>query len=249
MCSSSTATGAAGGPLTPNRSVAEVTRDVLAAVRRLAGDVEINPKPQETPWRRPSTRTTEHATYDPPGRDLLPGRDPGGARPRGAPRALPRPLDAGQRLVGNVRPRRQPLLRATRRADVAGLHQAQRGNAEQIEVGWWPGDPRYPQAAFFAFAYPPPEGSRTPTSRRGRGTRPSANTSSTGTTSSPPRTRTQQRWISPVPSPDTPVRSATGLPISLPASRESHHPSPDVRPSHAAGAGRVAEAAHRPDAR
>jgi Family of unknown function (DUF5996) len=28
-------------------------------------------------------------------------------------------------------------------------------NAEQIEVGWWPGDARHPRAAFFAFANPP----------------------------------------------------------------------------------------------
>jgi len=26
--------------------------------------------------------------------------------------------------------------------------------AQQIEVGWWPGDHRYPHAAFFAFAFP-----------------------------------------------------------------------------------------------
>ena len=32
------------------------------------------------------------------------------------------------------------------------------GNAQQIEVGWWPGDHRYPRAAFFAYAYPAPEG-------------------------------------------------------------------------------------------
>jgi hypothetical protein len=30
-------------------------------------------------------------------------------------------------------------------------------NAQQIEVGWWPGDDRYPHAAFFAFAFPAPE--------------------------------------------------------------------------------------------
>jgi uncharacterized protein DUF5996 len=29
-------------------------------------------------------------------------------------------------------------------------------NAEQIEIGWWPGDHRYPRAAFFAFASPAP---------------------------------------------------------------------------------------------
>jgi len=30
--------------------------------------------------------------------------------------------------------------------------------AEQIEVGWWPGDVRHPRAAFYAFAFPAPEG-------------------------------------------------------------------------------------------
>jgi hypothetical protein len=32
------------------------------------------------------------------------------------------------------------------------------GDAQQIEVGWWPGDHRYPRAAFYAYAYPPQEG-------------------------------------------------------------------------------------------
>ena len=32
------------------------------------------------------------------------------------------------------------------------------GDAEQIEVGWWPGDERYPKAAFFAYVHPAPEG-------------------------------------------------------------------------------------------
>src|SRR4029077_1897108 len=31
-------------------------------------------------------------------------------------------------------------------------------DAEQIEVGWWPGDTRYPRPAFFAYAFPPPDG-------------------------------------------------------------------------------------------
>ena len=31
-------------------------------------------------------------------------------------------------------------------------------NAEQIEIGWWPGDGRYARPAFFAFAFPAPEG-------------------------------------------------------------------------------------------
>src|SRR5580765_2573025 len=51
-------------PLLPNRSVAEVTSNVLAAVRALAGDVAIDMRPQETPWSIPLDEDTEHATYD-----------------------------------------------------------------------------------------------------------------------------------------------------------------------------------------
>ncbi len=40
-------------PLTPHRSVGEVTREVLAAVGRLGGPVEISPVPQEVPWTVP----------------------------------------------------------------------------------------------------------------------------------------------------------------------------------------------------
>src|SRR5215831_652985 len=40
-------------PLTPDRPVADVTREVLAAVARLAGDVEIDPAPQEVWWSVP----------------------------------------------------------------------------------------------------------------------------------------------------------------------------------------------------
>jgi hypothetical protein len=32
------------------------------------------------------------------------------------------------------------------------------GDAEQIEIGWWPGDRNYGRAAFFAFAHPAPDG-------------------------------------------------------------------------------------------
>src|SRR6266852_3852918 len=37
-------------PLTPDRPVGIVTREVLAAVRELVGPVKIDPKPQETHW-------------------------------------------------------------------------------------------------------------------------------------------------------------------------------------------------------
>ena len=38
---------------------------MLAAVRRLAGAVDIDPTPQEVPWSVPLTEDQEHATYDP----------------------------------------------------------------------------------------------------------------------------------------------------------------------------------------
>jgi Family of unknown function (DUF5996) len=51
-------------PLAPNRSVSEVTREVLTAVRELVGPVRIDPPPQETPWSTP-LEDDEHATYEP----------------------------------------------------------------------------------------------------------------------------------------------------------------------------------------
>ena len=43
----------------------EVARELLAAVGRLAGAVEIDPTPQEVPWSVPLDEDDEHATYDP----------------------------------------------------------------------------------------------------------------------------------------------------------------------------------------
>ena len=64
--SSSTSTAAAQRiPLTPDRAVGAVTRDVLEAVRALAGDVPIDAHAAGGPLDgRRSTRTSEHATYD-----------------------------------------------------------------------------------------------------------------------------------------------------------------------------------------
>ena len=50
--------------LAPDRAVGQVTREVLAAVRRLGGAVEINLAPQEVPWSVPLDADDEHARYD-----------------------------------------------------------------------------------------------------------------------------------------------------------------------------------------
>jgi len=52
--------------------------------------------------------------------------NPGGAHPRGLPRAVPGPVDTGQRVVGNLRPGGGAVLRSTCRRTVERLHHAQR---------------------------------------------------------------------------------------------------------------------------
>src|ERR1039458_418953 len=51
--------------LAPDRPVAEVTRGVLAGVRDLGGPIEIDLRPQETPWETPLDEDEAHASYDP----------------------------------------------------------------------------------------------------------------------------------------------------------------------------------------
>ncbi|HEX9539387.1 MAG TPA: DUF5996 family protein, partial [Streptosporangiaceae bacterium] len=144
--------------LTPNRPVGEVTRDVLAAVRGLAGPVEINPRPQETPWTTPLDEDDEHATYDP-------------AQVTAYFAAATRAALVLSALRAPYRGRSTPVNAWWGSFDLAvslfsGLPvepssdefiMRNAGDAQQIEVGWWPGDRRYPRAAFFSYAYPAPE--------------------------------------------------------------------------------------------
>src|SRR6266700_2261821 len=145
--------------LTPDRPVREVTRDVLAAVRGLAGPVQINPRPQETPWSTPLDEDDEHATYDP-------------AHVTAYFAAATRAALVLSALRAPYRGRSSPVnawwgsfdlavsLFSGRPAEPAsgGFIMRNAGDAQQIEVGWWPGDRRYPRAAFFAYAYPAPAG-------------------------------------------------------------------------------------------
>ena len=69
-------------------------------------------------------------------------------------------------------------------------------DAQEVAVGWWPGDPRYPQAAFYAYAHPAPEGFAAATlepARGALGAPTSASTSSTGRTSARAPTRADSR--------------------------------------------------------
>ena len=146
-------------PLAPDRPVGEVTGELLAAVRALAGAVEIDPAPQEVPWTVPLDEDDEHATYDP-------------AQVREYMQAAPRAALVLAALRGPYRGRSTPVnawwgsfdlavsLYSGAPAEPPGDDFISRnaGDAQQIEVGWWPGDARHPRAAFYAYAHPAPEG-------------------------------------------------------------------------------------------
>ena len=146
-------------PLTPHRAVREVTRDVLAAVGRLAGRVEINPTPQEVPWTVPLDEDDEHAHYD----------------PQQATAYFVAATRAAQVLTefrAPFRGRSTPVAAWWGAFDLSvnlfsGKHldpppedfiARNSADAQTIAVGWWPGDVRYPRAAFYGYAHPAPEG-------------------------------------------------------------------------------------------
>jgi Family of unknown function (DUF5996) len=145
--------------LAPDRPVGAVTRELLAAVGELAGPVELDLTPQETPWRTPLDEDSEHASYD---------RTAVEAYFAAATRAA----QVLAELRAPYRGRSTPVNAWWGSFDLAvSLFSGKRveppaddfitrnsGDAEQVEVGWWPGDARYPRAAFFAYAYPAPPG-------------------------------------------------------------------------------------------
>ncbi len=145
--------------LAPNRSVAQVTIEVLAAVRRLGGPVEINPTPQETTWTTPLDEDEEHATYEPTQVAAYFAAATQAALVLAALRAPYRgrstPVNAwwGSFDLAVSLFSGQPVEPSS-----ADFITRNAGNAEQVEIGWWPGDARYPKAAFYAYVYPAPEG-------------------------------------------------------------------------------------------
>jgi hypothetical protein len=144
--------------LTPNRPVAAVTREVLASVRAVAGEVEINPAPQEVPWTAALNEDMEHTTYDPDAVERYFAAATEAALVLAAFRAPYRgrstPVNAWWGTFDLA-----VSLFSGQATDPPGTDYIMRnaGDAEAIEVGWWPGDHRYPRAAFFAFALPMPE--------------------------------------------------------------------------------------------
>ena len=146
-------------PLTPHRSVGAVTRDMLEAVRELAGDVPFDAQPQEVPWTVALDADEEHATYDAAqvgsyhaaasraAQILAAFRAP--YRGRSTPvNAWWGSFDLAVSLFSGE-PAQPP-------ADDFIMRNAM--DAQEVAVGWWPGDARYGRAAFYAYAHPAPDG-------------------------------------------------------------------------------------------
>ena len=146
-------------PLAPDRPVGEVTREVLAAVRRRGGPVQIKTNPQEVPWSVPLDADTEHATYDP-------------GQVAGYFAAATQAALVLAAFRAPYRGRSTPVnawwgsfdlsvnLFSGASADPPSGEFIMRNamDAQEVAIGWWPGDGRYPKAAFYAYAHPAPEG-------------------------------------------------------------------------------------------
>ncbi len=141
------------------RSVGEVARGVLAAAREMAGEFEIDPTPQEVSWTVPLDEDDEHIAYD--------------------PAQVARYFDAATRAAlvladyrAPFRGRSTPVNAWWGSFDLAvnlfSGHSAEPPShdfimrnamdAQEVAVGWWPGDARYERAAFYAYAHPAPDG-------------------------------------------------------------------------------------------
>ncbi len=155
-------TSSGGGgriPLVPDRSVGEVTREVLATITGLVGPVTVNMTPQEVPWSVPLDEDDEHARYDAEhvttyfaaatqaALVLADFRAP--FRGRSTPvNAWWGSFDLAVNLFSG-HPAPPP-------SDDFIMRNAM--DAQEVAVGWWPGDRNTNQAAFYSYAHPAPDG-------------------------------------------------------------------------------------------
>jgi hypothetical protein len=145
-------------PLTPDRAVAAVTREVLAAVRDLAGPVRVSMQPQEVPWQVPLDEDEQHASYDTDRvRDYFAAATQAAlvlAEYRAPYRGRSTPVNAWWGSFDLA-----VSLFSGLPADPPSEDFIMRNSmdAQEVAVGWWPGEPRYTRAAFYAYAHPAPD--------------------------------------------------------------------------------------------
>jgi hypothetical protein len=154
-----TAGGRRSVALAPNRAVGEVTRELLGHARELAGDFNVDLRPQEVTWTVPLDEDQEHSTYDP---EAVVGYFAAGTQAalvlatfRAPYRGRSTPVNAwwgSFDLAVNL----FSGLPADPPSDDFIMRNAM--DAQEVAVGWWPGDQRYGKAAFYAYAHPAPDG-------------------------------------------------------------------------------------------
>ncbi len=143
--------------LGPDRAVATVTREILAAISLLAGAVEVDLRPQEVPWSVALDEDDEHASYDAAQVEryfaaatraaLVLGEFRAPFRGRSTPvNAWWGSFDLAVSLFSG-RPAAPPSGDFIMRNAM---------DSQEVAVGWWPGDARYGKAAFYAYAHPAP---------------------------------------------------------------------------------------------
>lgn len=145
--------------LFPDRPVGLVTRAVLAAARGFGGDLAFDPTPQEVPWSVPLDEDEEHRRYET-------------ERVRAYFTAATHAAQALAAFRAPFRGRSTPVnawwgsfdlavnLFSGRAAQPPSQDFIMRNamDVQEFALGWWPGDGRYPKAAFYAYAHPPCEG-------------------------------------------------------------------------------------------
>jgi Family of unknown function (DUF5996) len=146
-------------PLTPNRAVGTVTRELLAAIGDLVGTVEIDPTPQEVAWSVPLDEDGEHASYD---SDQIASYFAAATQAALVLAAFRAPFRGRSTPVNawwgsfDLAVSLFSGLPADPPSDDFIMRNSM--DSQEVAVGWWPGDPKLGKAAFYAYAHPAPEG-------------------------------------------------------------------------------------------
>jgi hypothetical protein len=131
----------------------------MAAVRELGGPVDIDLTPQEVPWTIALDEDDQHVRYEPGQVDAYFAAATQAALVLAAFRAPYRgrstPVNAWWGSFDLA-----VSLFSGLPADPPSEDFIMRNamDAQEVAVGWWPGDARYGKPAFYAFAYPAPDG-------------------------------------------------------------------------------------------
>ncbi len=139
------------------RPVADITADVVGAFTRMGGAVEINFEPQEVAWSAKLDEDLEHHSYNPEQAGTYFAAATQAALVLAAFRAPFRgrvtpvnawwgSFDLAVNLFSGL-PAQPPSEDFIMRNAM---------DAQEVAVGWWPGDSKYPHAAFYAYAHPAP---------------------------------------------------------------------------------------------